>query len=138
MVARGKKGWGGLRRHPGQGQRPAQIPVLPVDQISGHHDQIRGRRRQGRPQRPLQIRTVYVGDLGDFQTVQPLQPCGEGDLIPGDGQLPLHRPGPAPRRRGPGGQQKGGTLPGVFPSTSHFNHPPGGTAALPPRSPVLW
>ena len=130
MVARGKKGRGGLRRHPGQGQRPAQVPVLPVDQISGHYDQIWGRLLQGRPQRPFQIRTVYVGDVGDLQAVQPLQPYGQGDLIPGDGQ--------PPRRRSPGGQQKGGPFPGVFPSASHFNRSPGGSAALPPRSPALW
>ena len=39
---------------------------------------------------------MYVGNLGDFHSVQSLQPCGEGDLIPGGGQLPLYRPRTAP------------------------------------------
>ena len=105
MVARGVVSRGDLRGHGRQGEGTAQVPVLPVYQVAGKDDQVGGRLPQSRLQLPLNVRAVHVGDLGNFQAVQSLQPLRERELIAGHPKFALegpHCPGTqgCPRRQG--------------------------------------
>ena len=78
MVSRGVvgRGNGGCKLCRRQG--PAQIPILPVDPVPRYENQIWRSLFQGGVQLLLERGAVQVGEVGNLQPVQLLQPSGRG------------------------------------------------------------
>ena len=122
VVARGVVGRGDLSGHSRQGNGAAQVPVLPVYQVAGKDDQVRGLLPQGRLQLLLDVRAVHVGDLGNPQAVQPLQPLRKRDLIVSHPKFALEGPHCPGAQGRPRRQSQGSRLP--LPLMSVHSRPP--------------
>ena len=124
VVARGIVSRDGLSGHGRQGEGTAQVPVLPVYQVAGKDDQVGGRLPQSRLQLPLNVCAVHVGDLGNFQAVQSLQPLRERELIAGHPKFALEGPHRSGAQGRPRRQGQGSRLPSLC--VSVHSRPPSG------------